>query len=207
MALAFQGNLEETTVNGFYLLCRMITALPAGLDDRELMHLTQGGNQEALGMLYDRHASLMYAVLVQKLEDPAEAQDVVHDVFVKLHRRNFLYNPALGTPIAWLLTVARNAAIDKLRRMSVHQKFLKKKLLEEEPSAPAHQGLHEDEVDLLGNCLGSLPDHQKSMLQMAYYSGLTQQEIAERTEHPLGTVKARIRRGLQRLRDCLEGKL
>ena len=171
------------------------------------MHLTLGGNKEALGRLYDRHASLIYSVLVQKLVDPAEAEDVVHDVFLKLHHKSQLYNPTLGNPIAWLLTVARNTATDKLRRRSTHQKFVNKAVLEVEPSAPAHSGLHDDEMELLARCLASLPDQPKMMLQLVYFSGLTHQEIADREVQPLGTVKARIRRGLLKLRDCVEGKL
>ncbi len=185
----------------------MNTSLPTDLDDIQLMHLTHGGSQEALGVLYNRHASLIYSVLVQKLADPAEAQDIVHDVFVKLHLKSHLYNPTLGNPIAWLLTVARNTAMDKLRRRSTHLKFVNQAVLEIEPSAPAHSGLHDDERELLGRCLANLPDQQKAMLQLVYFSGLTQQEIADRERQPLGTVKAWIRRGLLKLRDCVEGRL
>jgi RNA polymerase sigma-70 factor (ECF subfamily) len=171
------------------------------------MHLTSGGNKEALGLLYDRHAPLLQSVLTQKLEDPVEAEDIVHDVFVKLHTKTHLYNPALGKPLAWLLTVARNSAMDKLRRRSTHQKYVAEAMLDIEPSAPAHPGLHDDELKLLSNCLGALPPQQYNILQMVYFSGLTQQEIADRIKRPLGSVKAWVRRGLIQLRDCVEGKL
>jgi RNA polymerase sigma-70 factor (ECF subfamily) len=171
------------------------------------MHLTTGGNKEALGLLYDRHSALLHSVLMQKLEDPTEAQDIVHDVFVKLHSKSFLYNSTLGRPIAWILTMARNSATDKLRRRSTHQKYVNEAMLDIEPSAPAHTGLHDDEMKLLSNCLGALPHQQQNILQMVYFSGLTQQEISERISRPLGSVKAWVRRGLIQLRDCLEGKL
>ncbi len=185
----------------------MTPSLPACLDDTELIHLASGGSKEALGLLYDRHASLLYSVLMQKLENPAEAQDIVHDVFLKLHTKSHLYNPTLGKPVAWLVTVARNAATDKLRRRSIHQKFVDKALLDVEPSAPAHSGLHDDELAILSHCLAALPHQQHSTLQLVYFSGLTQQEIADLMVQPLGSVKAWIRRGLMKLRDCVEGRL
>lgn len=185
----------------------MNTLLPVNLSDIELVHLTSGGNQEALGLLYDRHAPLIFSVLAQKLADPVEAQDVVHDVFLKLHMKSHLYNPTLGSPVAWLLTVARNTATDRLRKCSTHQKYVDKAMLEAETCAPAHPGLHGDEVELLRSCLASLPNQQKDILQMVYFSGLKQQEISDLMMQPLGTVKAWIRRGLLKLRDCVEGKL
>ncbi|MGL4401774.1 MAG: sigma-70 family RNA polymerase sigma factor [Luteolibacter sp.] len=184
----------------------MNTPLPADLGDQELIHLTSGGNKEALGILYDRHASLIYSVLAQKLADFTEAQDIVHDVFLKLHLKSHLYNPTFGSPVAWLLTVARNTATDRLRRKSVHQKYIEKEMLDTEPSAPAHCGPHVDEIHLMRNCLATLPQKQQSILQMVYFSGLKQQEIADRLTEPLGSVKAWVRRGLLKLRDCMEGK-
>jgi len=183
------------------------TPLPADLGDHELIHLTSGGNKEALGILYDRHASLIYSVLAQKLADFTEAQDIVHDVFLKLYLKSHLYNPTLGSPVAWLLTVARNTATDKLRRQSTLQKYIEKEMLDTEPSAPAHCGPHVDELELMRSCLTTLSQKQQSILQMVYFSGLKQQEIADRMAEPLGSVKAWIRRGLLKLRDCVEGKL
>jgi RNA polymerase sigma-70 factor, ECF subfamily len=181
--------------------------LPADLEDQELIHLTSGGNKEALGILYDRHASQIYSVLVQKLGDSTEAQDIVHDVFMKLYLKSHLYNPTLGSPVAWFLTLARNMATDRLRRQSTLQKYIEKEMLDTEPSVQAHSGSHVDEIQLMRSCLATLPQKQQSMLQMVYFSGLKQQEIADRMTEPLGSVKAWIRRGLLKLRDCMDGKL
>jgi RNA polymerase sigma-70 factor, ECF subfamily len=176
-------------------------------DDVRLMQLASAGDVDALAKLYDRHAPLMHSVLTQKLENSWESQDIVHDVFVKLHTKSAMYDPALGKPVAWLLTMARNAAIDKLRKRSTHRKYLSKQMQEVEEAAPAHQGPHKDELELLRYCVGTLPGQQRDTLQLAYFSGLTQQEIAEQIMQPLGSVKAWIRRGLLKLRDCVEGKL
>jgi RNA polymerase sigma-70 factor, ECF subfamily len=195
------------TQNGPSYLPNLNPALPADLDDIELMRLINMGSTPALAQLYDRHASLLYSVLMQKLEDSSEAQDTVHDVFVKLHTKSHLYNPALGKPVAWLLTMARNTATDKLRKRSTHQKYVNKAIIETDQSSPAHVGLHGDELEVLRNCLSILPNQQQNILQLAYFSGLTQQEIASQLDQPLGSVKAWIRRGLIKLRDCVGGKL
>lgn len=179
---------------------------PDDTDDVRLIQLATDGNVGALALLYDRHAGLMHSVLTQKLGDPVESQDIVHDVFVKLHTKSAMYSPALGKPVAWLLTVARNAAIDKLRKRTSHRKYLDKRAAEPESSVPAHSGPHEDELQLLRHCVRVLPDQQRETLQLAYFSGLTQLEIAEKLSQPLGSVKAWIRRGLMKLRDCVEGK-
>jgi RNA polymerase sigma-70 factor, ECF subfamily len=183
------------------------TPLPPNLSDQDLIHLTCGGNQQALGILYDRHASLIYSVLVQKRVDPAEAQDIVHDVFLKLYLKSHLYNPTLGSPAAWLLTVARNMATDRLRRQATLQKIIEKEMLDTETNAPVSCSLHVDEIELMRNCLTTLPEKQQNILHMVYFSGLKQQEIADQMAEPLGSVKAWVRRGLIKLRDCMEGKL
>lgn len=144
---------------------------------------------------------------MQKLKNFTEAQDIVHDVFLKLHLKSHLYNPVFGSPVAWLLTIARNTATDKLRRQSTHQKFIEKKVLDTDASVPAHCGPHVDELELMRNCLATLSQKQQSILKMVYFSGLKQQEIADQMSEPLGSVKAWIRRGLLRLRDCVEGRL
>lgn len=179
----------------------------ADLDDVTLISMASMGQAPALAELYDRHAPLIHSVLTQKLGDPMESQDIVHDIFVKLHTKTALYNPALGKPVAWLLTIARNAATDKLRKRSTHQKYLNQHLLEPEVEQPVYSNVHEDELMLLHHCIGILPNQQRDMLQLAYFSGLTQHEISESLAQPLGSVKAWIRRGLIKLRDCVEGKL
>jgi RNA polymerase sigma-70 factor (ECF subfamily) len=160
---------------------------------------------DALAELYDRHSPILYAVLMKKLADPADSQDILHDVFLKLHTKASLYNPSLGRPIAWLLTMARNAAIDKLRKRASHHKYVAVAIHEAEQDTPAQSGPHDDELALLQNCMGLLANEQRETLLLAYYGGLTQQEISEQLIQPLGTVKARIRRGLLKLRDCVEG--
>jgi RNA polymerase sigma-70 factor, ECF subfamily len=185
----------------------LVTKLPADIDDVELMRLVSEQNSGALAELYDRHSTIIFSVLMQMLADPAESQDILHDVFLKLQRKSTAYDPTLGRPVAWLLTMARNTALDKLRRRSTHQRYVTKLTIEAEPMTLTAGGLHHDEIEQIHQCVGSLPDDQKNTLELAYFGGLTQQQIATELAQPLGTVKARIRRGLLKLRDCLEGRL
>lgn len=183
------------------------TKQTADEDEVRLIQLASLGDAAALADLYDRHAPLLHSVLTQKLGDSAESEDIVHDVFLKLHTKGALYNPSLGKPVAWLLTVARNMAVDRLRRRSIQQKYLNRQAGELVDSVPARSGPHEDELELLRHCVKILPDQHRDTLQLAYFSGLTQQEIAEQLSQPLGSVKAWIRRGLMKLRECVEGGL
>jgi RNA polymerase sigma-70 factor (ECF subfamily) len=176
-------------------------------DDVRLIQLASSGDATALADLYDRHAPLLHTVLTQKLGNSAESEDIVHDVFLKLHTKGALYNPSLGKPVAWLLTVARNMAVDQLRRRSLHEKYLSKQSGAIVENMSTRSGPHEDELELLRHCVKILPDQHRDTLQLAYFSGLTQQEIAEQLSQPLGSVKAWIRRGLMKLRECVEGGL
>lgn len=172
-----------------------------------LIALATSGDATALAELYDRHAPLIHSVLTQKLGDPIESQDILHDLFIKLHSQKANYNPALGKPLAWLLTMARNAATDKLRRRATHMKYALQHSLEVETTSPGHPTVHGDEFALLHRCISILDKPHRDTLQLAYFSGLTQQEISTAMKQPLGSVKAWIRRGLIKLRDCVEGNL
>ena len=162
--------------------------------------------------MYDRHATLLYSVALKILADPEEARDVLQHVFLTLHEKAGRYDPALGRPAAWLATMARNRSIDRLRSLKRERTYAEKIRLEADPAelssttiaAPA---AYSDEVELLHGAVAQLPPDQRQALELAYFSGLTQQEISEKLSQPLGTVKARIRRGLLKLRESLEGLL
>lgn len=176
------------------------------VDDETLMERVASQDSKALAALYDRHATLIYSVLMKKLGEPEEAQDILHDVFFKLHTKASKYDPTLGKPSAWLLTMARNTATDKLRRRATHQRYVNKAVHEVPQSMPSHQGPYQDEKDTLNQLLNKLPADQKTTLQLAFYGGFSHQEISDQLSQPLGTIKARIRRGLGKLRECLQGR-
>lgn len=201
------GTSYATKNNPFHVLNTIHTALP---DDAELLRQVANGQKAALETLYDRHATLIYSVLMNRLSDAGECQDLVHDVFLKLHTKAGLYGPGHGEPVAWLLTIARNAALDRLRRKATHIRYVQATLVDHEPpaaTASESNVLYDDEVTALQECINTLSQAQREALQMAYFTGFTQQEIADKLSQPLGSVKAWIRRGLLKLKDCVQAKL
>lgn len=177
------------------------------MEDVELMRLAASSDSEAIGELYDRHSGLMNSVLMQTLADPHDAEDILHDVFSKFPAKASSYRSNLGQPVAWLLTVARNAARDRLRRRETHRRYLAKVELENSGSSPAFSGPYFDEVQLITNALQALPEAQSEPLTLAYFGGFTMPEIALKLKAPLGTVKARMRRGLMELRHQVGNKV
>lgn len=160
--------------------------------------------------MYDRYCSLLYSVALKVLADPEEARDVLQHVFLTLHEKAARYDSALGRPAAWLATMARNRSIDRLRSLKRERNYAEKVRLQADPAdlsftTAAAPATYPDEVEMLHGAVAQLPPDQRQALELAYFGGLTQQEISEKLSQPLGTVKARIRRGLLKLRESLDG--
>lgn len=178
-------------------------------DDADLVRRVASCDAAAFTILYDRHSPLLYSVALKILADPDEARDVLQHVFLTLHEKAARYDSALGRPAAWLATMARNRAIDRLRALKRERAYAEKVRMEADGDftatfspAPA---AYSDEIELLRGAVSGLPADQRQALELAYFGGLTQQEIADQLAQPLGTVKARIRRGLLKLRESLDG--
>jgi len=158
--------------------------------------------------LYSQHADTARAVACRLLYDRCEAEDVVQDVFLTLFRRPDCFDPARGTGRAWLLTVVRNRSLDHLRRRCSRPREDVDELAERLPDPQAIDIL--DELDaaargqLLWKCVDALPACQADLIRRAFVSGQTHQEIADATGLPLGTVKSRIRLGLEKLRCAMQ---
>lgn len=175
----------------------------------QLLQQVATGNQAALAQLYDLFASTLLGVLVSVLRNQEEAQDALQDVFVSVWQRAQQYDPALGKPVSWLVTIARNRAYDRAR--SLGRKAELRKATEEDLSQRTIDQLRQqwnprlqpDHAGKISQALATLPSDQKEAIEFAFLEGFTQQEIAERLATPLGTIKARIRRGLLRLREQL----
>lgn len=180
------------------------------LDDADLVRRIALRDAAAFTIMYDRYCSLLYSVALKVLADPEEARDVLQHVFLTLHEKAARYDSALGRPAAWLATMARNRSIDRLRSLKRERNYAEKVRLQADPAdlsftTAASPATYPDEVEMLHGAVAQLPPDQRQALELAYFGGLTQQEISEKLSQPLGTVKARIRRGLLKLRESLDG--
>ena len=167
------------------------------------------GEPEALAAVYDRHIRAVFGLAMRVLQDQSDAEDVVQEVFSQAWTQAKRYDATRGSAASWLLTIARSRAIDKLR--SRRAKPDSAPLSHEtavvelpDPGLGAEHGVMTAEsAARLRAALAALPLIQRTAIEPAYFEGLTQTQIAERLEQPLGTVKTRIRTGLLKLREAL----
>jgi RNA polymerase sigma-70 factor (ECF subfamily) len=158
----------------------------------------------ALGELYDRHSRLIFGLALRLLRDQHEAEEVLQEVFVQVWTRAGTYHHALGSPAGWMVGIARNRAIDRLRsRMPRSAAVIDIPPAPAASERPAPAG--EEQLDIQ-RALDALPQDQRSLIEQAFFFGFTQSELAERHRLPLGTVKTRIRTGLRALRGHLDGR-
>ncbi len=181
-----------------------------------LMSKVAMGDRSAFQQLYEETSHVLYGVILKIVRQPSEAEDVLQEVFVKVWRSASTYMVQSEDPLPWLIRVARNAAIDGLRRQAVHKEHLVAPHDSsdggEDPIArmPHHDPGPLEMLSAAGDkakithCMGSLQGTQRVSIALAYYQGLSHQEIAEQLREPLGTIKSWIRRGLLALRGCLE---
>ena len=157
----------------------------------------------AVGELYDRHSRLLYGLIRRMLRDRSEADEVLQDVFVSVWTRADTYNAALGAPVAWLVRLARNRAIDRLRANSARLRGVQAMPAPAGPDNPESRAHQSERQRAVARALNDLPPEQRQLVEEAYFLGLTQSELAARHQLPLGTVKTRMRTGLQSLRQKL----
>jgi RNA polymerase sigma-70 factor (ECF subfamily) len=161
------------------------------------------GDRTALARLYDRFSSVVYAVALRILGNRADAEDVIQEVFLQVWKRGETFRHDRGSFECWLLTIARNQALARIRATHTMKKRLAHLRLDPggSVSEPVSEPVVREESSLaLHSALTKLPDEQRLVLELAYFDGLTQSEIAARLDEPLGTVKTRIRLGLERLK-------
>jgi RNA polymerase sigma-70 factor (ECF subfamily) len=173
--------------------------------DADLLGRVARQDRDALGILYDRHAAVLYATILRVVGQPAEAQDVLHDAFLQIQRKAAAYDQAGGRALGWLLTMARNLAIDRVRNARRRRELLDgQRDAADVGNSGGALAERQDEARHLVAAVGALPAAQREALELAYFGGYTQEEISEKLEAPLGTIKARIRRGLLKLRTALD---
>jgi RNA polymerase sigma-70 factor (ECF subfamily) len=185
-----------------------MSASPAN-DSVQLIREIARGNRRAFGNFYDRYASLVFTFAMRILRDRAAAEDLAQEVFLQIWREAGNYTAERGAPEAWIITITRSRGIDKLRSIRRRDKSF---VPMERPSGKAYDvevesGAGASEARIMVNsALAQLPEGQRKIMELAYFDGLSQSEIAARMNEPLGTVKTRIRAALQRLREIVGAK-
>ena len=176
--------------------------------DPDLVRRMRQGDESALEMLYERYGGLVYSLALRIVGDPELAREVLQDTFLRSWDGRATYDPERGRVAWWLMGIARNGAVDLLRSRP-HQARLRERErlsvdvpIAEKDTAEAF-GLRHD----VRNALGALPTAQRAAIELAYYGGMTQTEIARVLNEPLGTVKSRTREALERLRGLLASAL
>ena len=180
--------------------------------DRLIVRRMAGGDHVALGELYDRHARLLYSLALRILRERGDAEDVLQEAFSQVWRQAGRFEAGRGTVVGWLVTVTRSRALDRLRQRRAQPEGLADfdRLAESLPDPARALDLHlatSEQAARVRQALAALPDDQRIPLELAYYEGLSQSEIATQLRTPLGTVKTRMRLALRRLRDALEGAM
>ncbi len=186
---------------------RVNTSSTGGADDRALLRAVAAGDKEALRQLYTRHSAVLFALALRVLTDRAEAEDVLQEAFVQIWKTAGSFDEGRGRPLGWLIMLTRSRAIDRLRsrktRSRVAESMAKDTSQTAGSTTPADEALASEAQRTVRNALKSLPSEQRIPIEMAYFGGLTQFEIAQQLSQPLGTVKTRMRSGMMRLREQL----
>lgn len=180
--------------------------------DVELLRRIGAGERTAFAEFYDRHSALMFSVAARVLNDAGEAEDVLQETCMQIWQKAGNFDPKLGKASSWVATLTRNKAIDRIRSSQRRNRLADEAGAEfaiaSEVRDTANEAIHgHDKAKLIQSAIVELPAEQRRAIELAYFSGLTQDEIATKLSAPLGTIKARIRRGLLKLRDELEGVL
>jgi len=178
--------------------------------DARLMADMARGDRQALADLYDRFSKPLFATSVRILNDANEAADIVQDVFIALWEKSARFDLSRGTAFSWAVTLTRNRSIDRIRMRRRRRELLDQAVPEDLGYARAENGAESadrmeasESATAVRRAVAGLPKEQQKALELAFFGGLTQQEIATQLSQPLGTIKARIRRGLLKLRDTV----
>ena len=161
----------------------------------------------ALSDLYDAHSRVLFGVICRIVGDRTEAEEVLQEAFVQAWTHAASFNPTIGSPLGWLVGIARNRAIDRRRANAVRTRTVEALEEPSPPLSPEGTAAASERQREVQKALAQLPADQRELIEQAYCLGLTQSELAERCRLPLGTVKTRMRTGLQALRRQLDARL
>lgn len=175
----------------------------------ELLKRIGEGDRQSFSEFYDRFSRVLFATAYGVLRNQELTEDVIQEVFMQIWQKASLYNPGRGKPLTWVMTLTRNKAIDRMR--SIQRRSVLMEVAQEEAATEEqfddrdsfHAATLGESRAQVRAALEKLPDSQREAIEMAFLMSLSLQEVADRLDEPLGTIKARIRRGLARLRSLL----
>lgn len=182
------------------------------MEDAQLVARVAAGNEEAVGLLYDRFGQAIYSLCLRIVHDPSTAEELTQEVFVRLWRSAASFEPERGRVSTWLLRIAHNLALNEVRRRQSRPVLAPDVEWEAESATladtsregdPATMAWVRERAEVIQHALTQLPLSQRQAIELAFFGGLSQTEVAAAIGDPLGTVKSRIRVGMQRLRELL----
>jgi len=182
-------------------------------DDSELLRRTALGDDNCLRELHQRYSGVLHATAFRVLNNVRDAEEVVQEAFVQIWEKASVYDVRRGKPLTWAMTLTRNKAIDRLRRVQRRHRLQDEMEQEAQIWDRVSEHNSSDEVvshetqAMVRSAVIQLSDAQRKAIELAFFGGLTQHEIAQQLDEPLGTVKARIRRGMIKLRQIIAPKL
>jgi RNA polymerase sigma-70 factor (ECF subfamily) len=186
-----------------------VTAPSQHVPDSALVERMIAGDESALSALYDRYSGMLFAMLVRILRDPQAAEEILQDLFLQLWRGAARFDAGRGSLPAWLMVIGRNRALSRLRTREHRE------IPEDIEAFPANAvassvNLEDDAersllMEKLRTAMATLPAEQREAVELAYFEGMTQTEIAAHTGSPLGTVKSRVRTAMQSLKQVFDG--
>jgi len=192
-------------------VARPATLEPGAPSDVDLMLGIQSGDQDALSQLYDRYNGIMKALILRIIRNDTEADDLLQEVFMEIWNQAKNFSAEKGKPLGWMVTLTRRRAIDALRKKQAYARAEERLQAEPEQQPLAWvQNTTEKEIEagdtrvLMAKVINSLPQAQQQVIELAFFQGMSQREIASNTNIPLGTVKTRLELGLKKIYDGLK---
>lgn len=198
----------------FTILAAIGKAASDNSEELELIERIKSKDAGALSDLYDKYNRLLYGMILSIVKSRTEAEDVLQEVFINIWQKADSFKERRGNVFSWIVTLTRNRAIDRIRSKG-YKTQQKASANVDDPAItlegnhfdPLETTIYSDRAKIVKRALGEIPDKQSKVLQIAYYKGLTQSEISDQLDIPLGTVKTRMRQGMLKLKDILEAQI
>ncbi|MBI5471534.1 MAG: sigma-70 family RNA polymerase sigma factor [Ignavibacteriae bacterium] len=196
----------------FILLAAIVNQAARNEEDLKLLLRVKDRDEGALSELYDRYSSLVYTFVLKVVKATDEAEDLVQEIFLQVWNKASMFAADKGSVYTWIVTIARRKAIDRLRSKDLvnrGQSLDDDSAIISVPDAaymanPLHAAISNEYEALMREGLAQLSAEQRTVIELSYFEGYTQEQIAERLNAPLGTIKTRMRQGLMKLRDSLQ---